>query len=364
MKKLSLLLLVCMVSMLAFAQTEPDDNELPPGMVALSPTNWNFGQVPLDYPGEAIFTLNNNSANEITIYSIVATDPPFSVIPASGPTYCSTFLKSQSSCKIKVQFLPRTTGLKLGTLTVTDSANDSPQTAKLTGSGIHDVTLTPATCNFPDTFVFHTSLCPITLTNNMPVTLHISSVQAAPNPPFSAGNGCGKSVLAYQSCSITGIFMPDQLGEVTGTLTVTDDSNDQNGQQSVNLHGDGVWCDPKILPAAKLMSTGNHLLGAIGPRLAREENREPGAAFRKKDRALRCGRMNLWCLSFRILTIRLVGVGTGFSAVQRVAGQSLDSLQAFEKAKVTEGMTTGRVYLGCDGTRFANTLVVSSKQWA
>ena len=224
MKKLSLLLLVCMVAMLAFAQTDspspddstgsgpirhmfsqgltPDDNELPPGVVSLTPSSWNFGPVPLEFPGEAIFTLNNNSPNDITIYSIVATPtPPFSVIPANGPTYCGAFLKSQQSCVIKVQFLPHGTGLKLGTLTVTDSANDSPQTASLTGTGIHDVTLTPTICNFPDTFVFHTSLCPITLTNNMPITLHISSVNADPNPPFSAGNGCEKSVPAYHSCS-------------------------------------------------------------------------------------------------------------------------------------------------------------------
>jgi len=247
MKKLSLLFLMCMVSMLAFAQADPDDNELPPGVVSLAPTSWNFGQQALEYPAEAIFTLTNNSSNDITIYSMIAADnPPFSVLPASSPKYCSTFLKAQSSCKIVVQFLPHGTGLHLGTLTVTDSANDSPQTAKLTGSGIHDVTLSPSPCNFPITYLGYSSDCVVTLLNNMPTTLHISGVGADPNPPFSAVNGCGKSVPAYQSCSITAIFKPNEFGPVSGTLTVNDDSLDQNGQQSDTLNGVGLLCDPKF----------------------------------------------------------------------------------------------------------------------
>ncbi len=267
MKKLSLLLLVCMVSMLAFAQSDspsPDDssgggpirqvfsqdpasgNDLTPGRTTLTPGSWNYGEVAVEYPGEAIFTLTNNSSNDITIYSIKASPtPPFKVIPAAGPTYCGVLLKSGSHCLIAVQFLAKEPGLKTGTLTVTDSADDSPQTANLSGTAIPDVTLTPSSCNFGGVFVGYSGYCTVTLTNNAPTTLHISSVEADPNPPFSANNGCGKSVAAYQSCYITVVFTPDRLGEATGTLTVTDDSLD-NSPASLGLSGYGVLCNPKF----------------------------------------------------------------------------------------------------------------------
>jgi uncharacterized repeat protein (TIGR03803 family) len=76
------------------------------------------------------FTLKNNLNTTLTGISH-STTGPFSV----STTTCGTTLDSKKSCTISVAFSPTETGTATGTLTVKDSANDSPQTASLTGTG-------------------------------------------------------------------------------------------------------------------------------------------------------------------------------------------------------------------------------------
>jgi trimeric autotransporter adhesin len=73
--------------------------------------------------------LKNNVATALTgiSYSVSA---PFGVSPDST---CGTTLNSKGSCIFKVTFSPTATGSATGTLTVTDSANNSPQTVTMEG---------------------------------------------------------------------------------------------------------------------------------------------------------------------------------------------------------------------------------------
>jgi hypothetical protein len=76
------------------------------------------------------FTLKNNLSTTLTGISY-STAAPFAVSTST----CSTTLDSKKSCTISVTFSPTVTGAAAGTLTVNDSANDSPQTARLSGTG-------------------------------------------------------------------------------------------------------------------------------------------------------------------------------------------------------------------------------------
>lgn len=75
-------------------------------------------------------TLRNNLDTNLTGISYAATKP-FTV---SGST-CGTTLGSDASCTISVMFTPTVTGTVTGKLTITDSANNSPQIVSLTGTG-------------------------------------------------------------------------------------------------------------------------------------------------------------------------------------------------------------------------------------
>ncbi len=77
-----------------------------------------------------VFTLTNNQATTLSKIKISITGN-FAV----SSTTCTTTLGSKDKCTIDVTFTPTTTGTQTGTLTVKDSASNTPQTAALTGTG-------------------------------------------------------------------------------------------------------------------------------------------------------------------------------------------------------------------------------------
>jgi FG-GAP-like repeat/Cep192 domain 4 len=74
--------------------------------------------------------LNNTGNAALTISSVTASPADFAPLSA-----CGSSLAPGASCSIGVFFDPTTSGTRNGTLTVTDSASDSPQMASLTGVG-------------------------------------------------------------------------------------------------------------------------------------------------------------------------------------------------------------------------------------
>jgi len=79
-------------------------------------------------------TLTNNLTMALTIYSITVggADPgDFAV----SSTTCGTTLAAKAHCTISTKFTPTAIGTRTATLDVNDSANPSPQTVSLTGTG-------------------------------------------------------------------------------------------------------------------------------------------------------------------------------------------------------------------------------------
>jgi len=98
--------------------------------VTLSPSSHNFGSTPVG-TGTAWFTFTlSNSGSSATSISNVTVSGPFVV-----SSNCGSSVAANGSCPIYVYFAPTTAGAAGGTLTVTDSASNSPQTASLSGTG-------------------------------------------------------------------------------------------------------------------------------------------------------------------------------------------------------------------------------------
>jgi hypothetical protein len=76
------------------------------------------------------FTLANNQ-NAMLSNIMISTSGNFAV----SATTCSTTLAAYKSCTISVTFTPKATGTRTGSLIVSDSANNSPQTSSLSGTG-------------------------------------------------------------------------------------------------------------------------------------------------------------------------------------------------------------------------------------
>ena len=77
-----------------------------------------------------VFTLSNLQSVALTGIS-ASTTGDFSI----SATTCSASLAAKSKCTISATFTPTKTGTRTGTLSVSDSAIGSPQTAALTGTG-------------------------------------------------------------------------------------------------------------------------------------------------------------------------------------------------------------------------------------
>ncbi|WP_254063656.1 choice-of-anchor D domain-containing protein [Granulicella sp. S190] len=84
-----------------------------------------------------IVTLTNNVGTPLSIQGIAVTGD-FVILP-NGST-CGTTVAADSACVLQVAFVPTVGGSRSGSLTVTDSAGNSPQILSLTGTGV-DFTL-------------------------------------------------------------------------------------------------------------------------------------------------------------------------------------------------------------------------------
>ena len=98
---------------------------------ALTPSSATFAARTVGTTSPAkVFTLTNHQS--VTLNSIViSTTGDFSV----STTTCTTSLAAKANCKISVVFTPTAKGTRPGSLSVADSANNSPQTSTLTGTG-------------------------------------------------------------------------------------------------------------------------------------------------------------------------------------------------------------------------------------
>jgi uncharacterized repeat protein (TIGR03803 family) len=76
------------------------------------------------------FTLTNNETTALNNI-VISTTGDFAV----SSTTCTTSLPAKRKCTISVTFTPTQTGRRAGQLSVSDDANNSPQTASLTGTG-------------------------------------------------------------------------------------------------------------------------------------------------------------------------------------------------------------------------------------
>jgi hypothetical protein len=131
-------------------------------------------------------TLKNNLPTALNISSITVTGD------YAQTNNCGASLAASTSCTVNVTFTPTTTGSRTGTLTVTDGASNSPQTVSLSGTGIAQVTVSPANLSFGNQAVGSSSTAKtVTLTNNLGTSLSISSVTAFGD--YSQTNTCGTS---------------------------------------------------------------------------------------------------------------------------------------------------------------------------
>jgi hypothetical protein len=153
---------------------------------------------------------------------------------------CPASVAVGGSCQIRVEFAPIVKGLAAGTLSVTDSAQGSPQTVALSGIGT-EVQLSATGVNFGNQKVGTKSApAPIKLTNVGATALSISQIAIKGLDPgdFSRTSNCGNSVPAGGNCTIKVTFAPKAKGPRAASLRIYD--NGGGSPQKVALSGKGT----------------------------------------------------------------------------------------------------------------------------
>jgi hypothetical protein len=210
-------------------------------------TSLAFGSVPQSTASAVkTITFYNEEAEGLTISSITTGNPDF-----TETNTCGGSVPAAGNCVITVTFTPSMMGAETGTLTVTDAASNSPQTAALTGTGIAQATVSPTSEVFAAQTVGTTSAAKtLTLTNNLSTALTISgfTVTGADPSDFVQTNTCGSSLAAGAKCTISVTFTPCAGGSRAASLTITDTAT--SSPQTVSLSGTGNGSAASLSPAS------------------------------------------------------------------------------------------------------------------
>jgi hypothetical protein len=249
-------------------------------------------------------TLTNNSTSDLAITGIATSSTSGSDFTQSSTT-CGSTLAAGASCIVNATFTPAHAGPDNGTITIVDDATGSPQVVSLTGVGVvaeANVTLSPASLRFDTQLVDTTSPpFPLVVNNYGTAELSISSI-AANGAQFAESDNCVPSLASGAACTIYVTFTPGTSGEVTGTLSLTD--NAPGSPQMVALGGAGstdtplltgscfVTCrgqssDPNECPAgqhAKTPATAtSYPCGPVGSSIPIDADRACGRGSPRKD---------------------------------------------------------------------------------
>jgi hypothetical protein len=202
-------------------------------IASLSPASLTFAKTVVGATSKPqTVTLTNTGVSTLNIASI-APSGDFAI----QSTTCGSTLAAKAKCTVKVTFTPTQTGARTGTLTFTDNAPNSPQTVALSGTGVAQAALTPASETYSKQKVGTTSKAKtFTLTNNQAVALTGIAISTTGDFAVSAKT-CGSSLAASGKCTISVTFTPTQTGTRTGQLSVSDSAS--NSPQTAALTGTG-----------------------------------------------------------------------------------------------------------------------------
>ncbi|MFZ0816457.1 MAG: choice-of-anchor D domain-containing protein [Candidatus Sulfotelmatobacter sp.] len=221
--------------------------------ITAAPSGLTFGTQMLNTSSAAqVVTVTNASASAVTVSGVVVAGD------FAQTNSCSTVAPNGGTCSISVTFTPTATGIRTGTVTITDNAQGSPQTVSLTGTGSATsapiATLSSTSLTFAAQQVGTSGAAQaVSLTNSGTAALTISGVVVTGN--YSQINNCPSSLAAGSACAINISFAPTASGTRTGTLTISD--NATGSPQIVSLTGSGSDFSLAISPGNDTVKAGS-----------------------------------------------------------------------------------------------------------
>ncbi len=156
---------------------------------------------------------------------------------------CGSTLQVGAFCYIMVRFKPTSTGIRQGSIMVSDSASGSPQVLPLLGSGQTQaaVTLVPTSISFGSEKVGTTSTPQtVLLTDIGGSVLSIVGVAKGGTDPgdFGVATSCGLSLAPGAGCTVVVRFTPKATGTRSAVISITDSV--VGSPQKITVSGTGI----------------------------------------------------------------------------------------------------------------------------
>ncbi len=229
--------------------------------VNLSPSNLTFVSTAVNVTAVAQkITVTNSGTATLKMTGIAISGTNASDFKESDS--CGSTLAANASCSLSVSFKPAAAGSRTATVTLTDDAPDSPQTAALTGTiATTTATASPTSVTFSSQTVNSASSAKtITLTNTGAGDLEDAKVSlvGADASDFAQTNTCGSTLTTGGSCTINVTFKPLAAGTRTATVAVADSAT--GSPQTVTLSGTGAAADASVSPST--VSYGNEAVSS------------------------------------------------------------------------------------------------------
>jgi FtsP/CotA-like multicopper oxidase with cupredoxin domain len=183
-------------------------------------------------------TLTNVGTSPLTIGSVT---PAGDFTQANN---CVGNLAAGRSCTINVRFRPTASGVRTGTITITDGDITSPQVVSLTGTGVAPVnSVQPTSLIFSSPLNVTTAAQPVTVSNTGTSPLTINSIGLGGTNPgqFTQANNCPigatTPLAAGASCTINVTFHPTNANPLTKSATLNVNAAAPATSASVALTG-------------------------------------------------------------------------------------------------------------------------------
>jgi hypothetical protein len=201
--------------------------------IVLDPLNLTFASTTINATSLAQnITISNTSGAAVALQTPFVIGADFKITANT----CGASLGPSTGCTVSIIFIPIASGVRSGTLTITDGSGT--QTASLSGTGTLPATdaLSTLSLTFAAQQITTASAAQqITLTNSGDQPLTLISAQIT-SGDFTVVNACGNSLNPHSTCSMNVAFQPKNVGLITGSLIVSD----QNRTQTVTLNGIGI----------------------------------------------------------------------------------------------------------------------------
>lgn len=234
------------------------------GAVSLQPSQLLFGNQTVNTTSAPLsVTMKNIGTATFSISSFTFGSPNPTYFAISSNT-CGASLAPNVSCVVSVTFTPGTTGSFTSNLIITDTAQGSPHTVFLsgTGTGTAGITFNPTSLTFPNTATSTSSAPLSTILSNpgtIPLTISSISITGTNAGDFSQNNNCGASVAPAGSCTINVTFTPTTTGSRSASVSVSD--NASGSPHTVALAGMGFTPAPIVSLSTATITFGNQTVG-------------------------------------------------------------------------------------------------------